>query len=454
MEVFPLILQLEQDIFRVNFYFHFTRIFNDDEIGFFILRPASPEMDEAPASPGMDEAPASPEMDEATARRTRNDELEMEIMNNLYGNNFGHGNNEIDVEERRFERLTRVAEMLKKKEEEVWPPAKDASTMVLTALIKNINAAAINILPIKLSAKSKELDKATFLLWVEEFNNGCDMQSITDEHEKFSYFKGKIGAHGTSLWKSIALEAPQDLMEVRPYTTAIAHLKAWFNRRFGDALARQEIRNMHRDGIESAVAYANRVYMAIQALGISPAESFSLFIDTISIGVNSEVLGSKIIELVTEGPDIYAVIKKIQAFEMSGIFKANFKANAKKAETSNERVGDVFALSNTVTEGRFKRSAPPGRSSAPNWKRQRFQRSDQSSVKGPSCERCLDREHKEEDCFHKNSRCYECGVIGHIGRACRQKKLQHQLRQTPRARNVAAIVKKLDSDMGEDVSGR
>jgi hypothetical protein len=240
-------------------------------------------------------------------------------------------------------------------------------------------------------------------------------------------------------------------MAVKPYFTAISHLTTWFNTRFGDAIARQEIKSMKRDGSESAIAYANRVNMAVQALAVSPAESFGLFIDTISIGVDCEVLGSKIVELVTEGPDIYAVIKKNQAFELSSVFKANFKVNVKKMtnEPPSERIGDVFAVTNSGSGGRFKRNAAPSGGNAPNWKRQRFQRnaSEQAS-KGPSCERCLNQEHSSEDCYHKNSKCFECGTIGHIGRACRRKKS----RQTTNSRSVAAIVKKNELENG-DVSG-
>jgi hypothetical protein len=144
--------------------------------------PAPPETyQEAPGA-----AVVSPEANEATAKSVQNDKLEAEIMNHL----LGQGSVMADAQELRFQQLSRISEMLKDKEEAASVSKSDASTAALTALIKNINAAAINIQPIKLSTKSKELDKASFLLWVEEFDNGCEMQSITNEHEKFSFFKG------------------------------------------------------------------------------------------------------------------------------------------------------------------------------------------------------------------------------------------------------------------------
>ncbi|XP_050095761.1 uncharacterized protein LOC126577811 [Anopheles aquasalis] len=299
----------------------------------------------------------------------------------------------------------------------------------MTAMMSSFNSLAVasmNVPPCAPSDGEDDIGRKSFESWKELLEASLALVGISDEAAKMNAFKVKAGAKLLDILE----EAPAPSSDPSaPYSAAMGRLKAFFGSREYSLTQRQKLRNLVQVTNEEDSKYVKRV---VAAAKLCDYEGDKL-LESVAEVIQQHATDSKVREtarkVLRKGGSLTDLVDRIRGHELD---KSSEELYAKSHPPAREAT--VAAVSygqqrgnwpqrNSFRGGYYKPMRSMDRSFDPQGRKRNWQDSyptGQNTKPEKPCWRCSSNNHVPSRCFAllQNKVCHNCGVVGHIERAC------------------------------------
>ncbi|XP_065085197.1 uncharacterized protein LOC135707322 [Ochlerotatus camptorhynchus] len=293
------------------------------------------------------------------------------------------------------------------------------------------------------------------------------LAGVEDELTKFTIFKVKAGAKLLEIFKNTRSSNEDPNVDYFPFTNAMSRLKSYFGSGSDVMLIRRKLALLTQKPDESDLSYINRVGSMARLCEFDGSKEFEQIVATIAEhAINRDVrttalkmlsrnkcftdLIDKVREIETIKLNEEYVRKKYRNVEQGVVASVSASFPRNTSHYTSQR-GFQHHVNRSMRGGsRTLRGRQPYASGGPSF---RYTPKESYASGGSSfrytskekCWRCNSIYHEADVCGHREKNCNNCGILGHIQRACLSRGRGHGMKRQATeslettAKKIAAI---------------
>lgn len=290
--------------------------------------------------------------------------------------------------------------------------------------VNQMSLSSVTVPECKPSAGSEEIGRQDFEAWKDLLVDTMKLAGVVDEPTQFIIFKVKAGPKLLEIFKNTksSVEAPDPSLQ--PFANAMFRLKAYFTSGSDVMLQRRKLALMEQRSDENDLSFVLRVGATARLCEFAEDKEFEEVVGAVAEHAQNREVRTAALKLLSRKgtlTDLVNEVREIEAIRLNEEYFNKKHGGLNQATIARVTDGDnrqrFSGRQTSYGRGRYGMQQPHRGGAAPargqaNW------RGSSSSIP-ERCFRCNSLFHKPMDCFAVDKVCRNCGVTGHLQRACR-----------------------------------
>lgn len=290
--------------------------------------------------------------------------------------------------------------------------------------INQMSVSSVTVPECKPSTGSEEIGRQDFEAWKDLLVDSMKLAGITDEATQFIIFKVKAGQKLLEIFKNTKSTSDGPDQDDHPFLNAMFRLKSYFTSGSDVMLQRRKLALMGQKPEENDLSFLMRVGATARLCEFAIDKEFEEIVGTVAEHAKNREVRTAALKLLSRKgtfTDLVDQVREIEAIRLNEEY-FNMKHGGQN-QTTIARVAE-----RETRQGYRGRPAGLGRG---RYGTQQTHRGGAMQDRNPMnwrgsngsiperCFRCNSLFHKSMNCFAVDKVCRNCGVKGHLQRACR-----------------------------------
>lgn len=378
-----------------------------------------------------------------TVGRIRNeDQNESQNNNEQDGNNTDQTNSRFlsSDDESRINFARNMTKANQNKSQSTYPriaTGQEESRFLLS--MNQLSVASINVPECK-PTEDGDIHRQTFELWKDLLVDSMSLAGINDEVTMFTVFKVKAGVKLLEIFRNTKSQDDDPDPQTQPFSNAMHRLKSYFGSGSDVMLMRRKLALMAQRADETNLMFITRVGSTARLCGYEDGKEFEEIVATIAEHARDKEIRTTALKMLSKKGCFTDLVDKVREIE-------SIKLNEEYVMRKQEKVNQATVAAISVPYQRQQRF--PERYQTRNRPYQRPMPKPRAGWRPPQsgylsrnetihsktkCWRCDSVFHSPDECNAIGKICNNCGVRGHIRRACHDGIRRAREQQTARIR--------------------
>lgn len=291
--------------------------------------------------------------------------------------------------------------------------------------VNQMSVSSITVPECKPSSGSEMIGRQDFEAWRDLLVDSMKLAGITDEGTQYILLKVKAGQQLLEILKNTKSTSEAPDPDEFPFSNALFRLKAYFSSGSDVMLQRRKLALMQQQPGENDISFLMRVGATARLCEFGMDKEFEEIVGTVAEQARNREVRTAALKLLSRKgtfTDLVDEVREIEAIRLNEEY-FNMKHGSQTPVATIARVtGGEYRQQYRgrpagVARGRYAaqqihRDGAMQARNLTNW------RGSTSSIP-ERCFRCNSLFHKANNCFAADKICRNCGVKGHLQRACR-----------------------------------
>ncbi|XP_062537680.1 uncharacterized protein LOC134206005 [Armigeres subalbatus] len=250
------------------------------------------------------------------------------------------------------------------------------------------------------------------------------LAGIDDEHTRFTVFKVKAGIKLLEIFRNTKSNSNDPDPQSKPFSNAMQRLRSYFGSGSDVMLMRRKLALMAQRPDETDLAYISRVGSTARLCGFDNGKEFEEIVATIAEHARHKEVRTTALKMLSKNGCFTDLIDKVREIESIRLNEEYVMRKQGRSDSVSVAAITTPYHSQRKYSERFQGRNKPYQRSVQKprggWKAHRgghFSNNEknQSRVR---CWRCDSVFHSSDECYTRDKVCNNCGIKGHIRRAC------------------------------------
>lgn len=336
------------------------------------------------------------------------------------------------------------------------------SSMELSRFVSSINQMSVSSITVpecRPSAGSEEIGRHDFEAWKDLLEDSMKLAGIIDEATQFIIFKVKAGQKLMEIFKNTKSTSDAPDQDEHPFLNAMFRLKAYFTSGSDVMLQRRKLALMEQKPEENDLSFLMRVGATARLCEFALDKEIEEIVGTVAEHAKNREVRTAALKLLSRKgtfTDLVDQVREIEAIRLNEEYFNMKHGSQNQATIARISDGEAHQRSSGrpagLGRGRYgyqqnHRGGMMQTRSPMNW------RGSSGSIP-ERCFRCNSLFHKSMNCFAVDKVCRNCGVKGHLQRACRtfvrEKSVQQQSERKPS--EISAVSTKEENKPEDEIN--
>lgn len=298
--------------------------------------------------------------------------------------------------------------------------------------VHQLSVSALNIPECKPEMEGEGIQRHAFEMWRDLLVDSLKLFAIQDEPTMYNVFKVRAGQQLLQIFKNTKSDATAPDADLFPFSNAMHRLKSYFSSGSDIMLQRRKLATMDQKSSESDLSYIGRVGATARLCDFEDGKEFEQIVSTIAehaLRKDVRALALKMLSRKATYTDLVDKIRELEAIRLNEDFfmkkkvasepkhvapvRADFPRNARLPDRRAQQTYPTRSYNRSMIGGArphfdrgYRGRREPGRNFTPS--------------RANRCWRCHSVFHAPADCDAAEKVCRNCGIMGHLARACSQ----------------------------------
>lgn len=288
--------------------------------------------------------------------------------------------------------------------------------------VNQMSVSSVTVPECKSSVGGDEIGRPDFEAWKDLLVDSMKLAGITDEATQFIIFKVKAGQKLLEIFRTTKSTSEAPDQDEHPFQNAMFRLKAYFSSGSDVMLQRRKLALMEQGTEENNLSFVLRVGATARLCEFGADKEFEEVVGTVAEHAQSREIRTAALKLLSRKgtfADLVDEVREIEAIRLNEEYFTKKHGGQSQATIARIAEGDQRHSGRPTGLSRGRPTTQLAhRGGISQARNQPYWRGTNGSIP-ERCFRCHSLFHKSANCFAADKVCRNCGVKGHLQRACR-----------------------------------
>lgn len=290
--------------------------------------------------------------------------------------------------------------------------------------VNQMSISSVTVPECKPSAVTEEIGRQDFEAWKDLLEDSMKLAGVMDEATQFIIFKVKVGQKLLEIFKNTKSTSEAPDPDHHPFLNAMFRLKAYFTSGSDIMLQRRKLALMEQKPEESDLSFILRVGATAKLCDFTIDKEFEEIVSTVAEHAKNREVRTAALKLLSRKGTFTDLVDQVREIEAIRLNEDYFKMK----HSGQQQVTIAMVAEGEARQWNSGRSPATGRKKydinhthrvgTPQDRNSTYWRGSSSAVP-ERCFRCNSLFHKSVNCYAVDKICRNCGMKGHLQRACR-----------------------------------